>query len=104
MSAKGGQRAEVVVGKPVTFSAVIEAAPNGGKVVAAEWDFEGSGNYPVTEPLSDFKATVTLKATYSFSKPGTYFPVLRAASQREGDSKTLYARIQNLGRVRVVVK
>jgi len=47
---------------------------------------------------------VTLKATYSFSQPGTYFPVLRATSQREGDPKTPYARIQNLGRVRVVVK
>jgi hypothetical protein len=30
--------------------------------------------------------------------------VLRATSQREGDAKTPYARIQNLGRVRVVVK
>jgi hypothetical protein len=104
LSANGRERAEVAVGKPVTFSAIIEAPPNGGKVVAAEWDFEGSGNYPVTEPLSDFKPTVTLKTTYSFSSPGTYFPVLRAASQREGDSKTPYARIQNLGRVRVVVK
>jgi len=103
-SANGRERAEVAVGKPVTFSAIIEVPPNGGKVVAAEWDFEGNGNYPVVEPLSDFKPTVALKATYSFSKPGTYFPVLRAASQREGDSKTPYARIQNLGRVRVVVK
>jgi hypothetical protein len=30
--------------------------------------------------------------------------VLRAASQRDGDSKTPYTRVQNLGRVRVVVK
>jgi hypothetical protein len=104
LSANGRERAEVAVGKPVTFYAIIEVPPNGGKVVAAEWDFEGSCNYPVTEPLSDFKPTVTLKAKYSFSTPGTYFPVLRATSQREGDSKTPYARIQNLSRVRVVVK
>jgi hypothetical protein len=47
---------------------------------------------------------VTLKTTYAFSKPGTYFPTLRAVSKRQGDGKTPFARIQNLGRVRVVVK
>jgi hypothetical protein len=104
LSANGRERAEVAVGEPVTFVAVIDVPPSGGKVVAAEWDFEGRGNYPVVEPLADFKPMVTLKAAYSFSQPGTYFPVLRATSQREGDPKTPYARIQNLGRVRVVVK
>ena len=29
---------------------------------------------------------------------------LRAVSQRDGDARTPYARIQNLGRVRVLVK
>jgi hypothetical protein len=47
---------------------------------------------------------VTLKASYSFAKPGTYFPTLRVASERKGDSASPYARIQNLGRVRVVVE
>jgi len=37
-----------------------------------------------------------VKTTYSFTRPGTYFPVLRATSQREGDSKTPYARVQNI--------
>jgi hypothetical protein len=45
-----------------------------------------------------------LWATYTFSEPGTYFPVLRATSQREGDPNTPWARIENLDRVRVVVK
>jgi hypothetical protein len=40
----------------------------------------------------------------SFSKPGTYFPALRVTSQRQGDAKSLYARVRNLGRVRVVVR
>ena len=103
LKANGGERAEVAVGEPVTFTATIETPPKGGKVVAAEWDFEGVGTYPVAEQLSGSKATVTLTATYSFSQPGTYFPVLRATSQREGDARTPFARIQNLGRVRVVV-
>jgi hypothetical protein len=46
----------------------------------------------------------TVKTTYTFSKPGTYFPVIKVASQREGDKKTPYTLIKNLTRVRVVVK
>ena len=104
LNVNGGQLAEVAVGQPVTFTATIETPPKTGKIVAAEWDFEGAGNYPDAEKLTDFRPTVTLKVTHTFSKPGTYFSVLRATSQREGDSQTPYARIQNLARVRVVVK
>ncbi|HEX8675658.1 MAG TPA: hypothetical protein VF700_00470 [Segetibacter sp.] len=49
-------------------------------------------------------ARATLKTTYTFTKPGTYFPILRVTSQREGDTKTPYTCIQNLDRVRVVVQ
>jgi hypothetical protein len=76
-------------------------------VVAAKWDFEGAGDYPVAEKFDDSNSSfsrVALKTTYAFSKPGTYFPARRATSQRQGDFKTPYARIQNLGRVRVVVQ
>ena len=104
LKANGGQRAEVAVGQPVTFTATIETPPKTGQIVAAEWDFEGIGNYPDIEKLTDIKPSVTLKVTHTFSKLGTYFPVLRASSQREGDPKTPYSRVQNLARVRVVVK
>jgi hypothetical protein len=80
---------------------------NTGKVVAAEWDFEGDGTFPVSGKFNAADKTssrVTIKATYTFSKPGTYFPNLRVASQRMGDAKTPYTRIQNLDRVRVVVQ
>ena len=76
-------------------------------MVAAEWDFEGAGTFPERGNLGHPNAQrprVSLKTTHVFSKPGTYFPVLRAASQRQGDAGTPYARIQNLARVRVVVK
>ncbi len=120
----GGKRADVKVGEPVTFTAVIEVPKNMGKVIAAVWNFEGVPNdlekmdlhgwnfenspvFPVKAvitPTNKSGSTVTLKTTYSFTKPGTYFPTLRVASQRQGDAKTIYTRIQNLDRVRVVVK
>lgn len=107
VKANGGVRADVTVGEKVEFTAVIEVPQGAGTVVGAEWDFEGAGDYPVVEKF-DFSnnsfVRMTLKTTYAFSKPGTYFPALRATSQRQGAFKTPHARIQNLGRVRVVVK
>jgi hypothetical protein len=69
LSANGRERAEVMIGTPVTFSAVVEVPSNTGKVVAAEWDFEGRGNYPVVEQLGDLK--LTLKTTQTL-KPHTH--------------------------------
>jgi PKD domain-containing protein len=105
LTANGSVRAEVALGQPVTFSAIVEAPPNTGKIVAAEWDFEGTGDYPVAGQLSDTSSSrVSVKTTHSFSKPGTYFPALRVTSQRQGNAQGLYGRLRNLDRVRVVVK
>ena len=107
VKANDGKRTDVKVGQPVTFTAVVEVPKNTGKVVAAAWDFEGAGTFPVAGKFSPADKTgsrVRLETTYTFSKPGTYFPTLRVASQRQGDAKTPYAQIQNLDRVRVVVK
>jgi len=105
LAANGGIRAEVGVGQPVSFTGTIEVPPDTGKVVRAEWDFEGAGDYPVTGQikLADAAGTrATVTTTYAFARPGTYFPALRAASQRLPDP-TPYAQIENLARVRVVV-
>jgi hypothetical protein len=107
LKANGGARADVKTGEPVTFSAVVEVPPLAGKVVAADWDFEGDGTFPVAGKfwLTDKKgASAILNTTYKFSRPGIYFVTLRAVSQRQGDAKTPFANVQNLDRVRVVVK
>ncbi len=103
LTVNGGVRAEVAVGQPVTFTATIEAPPNTGKVVGVEWNFDGAGGYSAGD-LGDIRPAVSVRATHSYSKPGAYFPVLRATSQRDGDPKTPFSRVQSLGRARVVVK
>jgi hypothetical protein len=103
LKVNGGVRAEVAVGQPVTLTATIEVPPNTGKVVAVEWNFDGDSRYVPAE-LGNISPAVSVKATHAWSQPGTYFPVLRATSQREGDPKTQFGRIQNLGRARVIVK
>lgn len=102
LKANGAGRAEVRAGDPVTFEALAETPPRTGKIVSAEWDFEGAATYPLKAQVSPAERVV-LKTTYVFAKPGTYFPTLRVTSQREGDAETPFARIPNLQRVRVVV-
>jgi hypothetical protein len=122
LMANGGKRTEIKVGQSVTFTAEVEVPEKMGKIVAAAWNFEGlskevekrsgwsfenSGEFPVAAKISPANKTgskATIKTIYQFSKPGTYFPTLRVASQRDGDGKTPYTRNQNLDRVRVVVK
>ncbi len=104
IKADGSARAMVKVGQPVTLTGTIMVPPGAGTVVAAEWDFDGKGDFPATSPVAAGARTATVTITHSFHKPGTYFPTLRGISQRDGDSKTPFARIQNLERVRVVVQ
>ena len=103
LKVNGGSRADVAVGQPVTFTATIEAPPGSGTVVAVEWNFDGAGSYSAAE-VGERRPAVSVKATHTYAQPGTYFPALRATSQREGDPETAFARVQNLGRARVVVK
>ena len=104
LSVRGGERAEVAAGEELTFVAQIEVPSAPGRVVSAEWDFEGTGTYPDAAGLGvPTSETVSLTARHVFTNPGTYFPTLRVASQREGDPSTPFARSLNLGRVRVVV-
>jgi len=103
LKANGGERAAVKAGEPVSFTAEVEVPPNTGKIVSAQWDFEGAGTFTVDEKFTP-NTHLTLKTTHTFLKPGTYFTTLRVASQRQGNTKIPYTRIQNLERVRVVVK
>ena len=104
VTANGGAAADVAVNEPVSLAATIEAPPGAGKVVAAEWDFEGSGDFAVAEEIASPQETIRVSRTHAYSRPGTYFAGLRVASHRDGDQQTPYARVQNIGRVRVIVR
>jgi hypothetical protein len=104
LKANGAERGEITAGQTVTFNGTIEVPPGTGTIIAAEWDFEGAGTFPITSPVKRGLKVASVTITHRFDKPGTYFPALRGISQRQGDAKTAFGRIQNLGRVRVVVK
>lgn len=105
LTVNGVQRAEVRRGQTVSFSAVIDLPKGTGRLVAAQWDFDGDGRYPVSSPLPKSAETrIPVKMTHVYRQPGTYFTTLRVVSQRTGDAATPYTRIQNLARVRIVVE
>lgn len=99
----GKKRTSIKVGSTVTFKAHIEVPPKTGSVVSTEWDFDGTGKY-VAKDFGEAKSAVNVCVTYKYAKAGTYYPAIRVASERNGDTETAFARALNLDRVRVVVE
>ncbi len=106
LAANGGTRAEVAAGETVEFAALVEVPPGAGTIVAAGFDFEGTGEFADDVPF-DNEATsytsTTFRSSHEFGAPGTYFPSLRVVSHRQGEPDNPFGRVENLGRVRVVV-
>ncbi|MHC5257666.1 PKD domain-containing protein [Streptomyces sp. UC4497] len=69
-------------GEPVAFRARVETPPGGGSGVATEWDFAGKGDFD-SASFGAPAPLVKVRRTFTYSEPGTYFPVLRAMSQRQ---------------------
>jgi hypothetical protein len=103
LTANGGERADVKVGEIVQLAGRIEVPPGTGVIVSAEWDYDGSGDYPDVENFVGTDEGVTVRQTHSWDEPGTYFVALRAAAQRADAAGTPFGMARNLGRVRVVV-
>ncbi|MGG4145305.1 Tat pathway signal sequence domain protein [Paenibacillus algorifonticola] len=102
LTVNGTDRIDIKAGQTVSFKVKVQVPPGAGKIVKTEWDYAGTGDFKVLK-IGNPKDTVELKMEYKFTKAGTYYPAIRATSQREGDIKTIFTQIQNLGRVRVVV-
>ena len=103
LAVEGGQRADVGIGDEMTFRATAQVPERTGAIVRVEWDFDGAGLFPVEESIEVAEGVVA-ERRHSFDTPGTYFPTVRVAAHRDGDVASPYARIQNLARVRVVVR
>jgi hypothetical protein len=102
---EGKSRADVKVGDAVRFSGAVQIPPGRGKIVAADFDFEGIGAFASPGRVTHTGAyTATVEATHSFAKPGTYFPVMRGIGQTSENVDSPFGRVTDLGRVRVVVR
>lgn len=102
LTSHGSDRVEVAVGQSVIFQGRVQSPSGTGKIVKVEW-YSGEGPVSFSEVAVPANEIVRLQTTYRFPKPGTYFPVLRAAAQRIGDMHDV-AQVQNLARMRVIVR
>ena len=101
--ANGGVKADAAVGEPVTFSAEAEVPPGAGTIIALDWDFDGSGSWPLKVPVTGRDRRLEASATHAYDRPGVYFVTIRVTSHREGDVAATSRRVTNLASARVVV-
>lgn len=88
---------------PVALQASVEVPRGVGKIVSAEWDVKGNGNF-VQASFGSPDTVVRLNTTHSYMDLGVYFPSIRVASHRSGNTETPYALAYNLGCARVAVQ
>jgi len=103
VSANGATTAEIKAGDEVRFSVAAEAPPHCGAPVCVEWDFDGSGQWPLRQELGGEQSKIVVEATRKYVAPGTYMATARVTTHRSGDPNASVARVQNQARCRVVV-
>ena len=101
LTANGRERAEVKAGEEFTLNARIDVTEGGGEVEEIAWDFTASDTFLPGGKIILRKDGADVTHSYTYDKPGTYFPVIKAASNRmPGDE---FTRVRNQARVRVIV-
>lgn len=104
LTAGDADRLEVAVNQPVVFTGKVQAPPRAGKITSTAWWFGDSDFALVPQAVARPKPSIVARQTHAFSKPGTYFVTLWATSQRDGNISETATAVQNLARVRIVVR
>ncbi len=105
LTVNDGKCVHIKAGKKVTFAASADIPTADGAVTDAEWSFEGENDFPEKGTFTQKERNATATATHVYSKPGTYFAVVRFISQlHKQNGKDMFTRIFNIDRVRVVVE
>src|SRR3546814_4746414 len=83
-----------------TLSAAAEVPAGQGTIVAVEWDFDGTGRFPVAEEGVDGTAeSGSYERHHSYDKSGTEFEIVCVRAYRQGDTeKTDLRRTNKRGR------
>jgi hypothetical protein len=103
VTANGAARADVVPGAEVELTVHAEVPPGAGAVVSVEWDFDGSGSFPLRHEVDGTDSAVTLRTTHRYTTPGTWYASARVQSHRLGDVHATTCRIENVAQARIVV-
>lgn len=104
LSVHGGRRVEVKAGQSVTFKGQISAPPGAGSLVGADWDLDGTGSFTASSRLKPGAKQASVTIRHRFDQPGTWFVGLRGSVRRDDEPGQPWTRIDNVDRVRVVVR
>jgi hypothetical protein len=99
----GAEAATVRTGEPVRLAVTAHAPPGAGRIVCAEWDFDGTAAWPHQHEVDGTQSRIDLETEHIYERPGVYFACARVASHQDGDTAARHGRILNLARVRVEV-
>ncbi|KLO91868.1 uncharacterized protein LW93_14763 [Fusarium fujikuroi] len=102
LSVNGSKQVEVKTGTTVTFRVHAEVPPGAGRITSLQCDFEGTGNF-VKKSFREVRQSAGTMVSYTYYRQGTFFPAVRAASQKKGNIDSPYGLALNLGRMKVVV-
>lgn len=103
LTANGKMGVEVLTGQPVTLRGKIRVPPGAGKIIAVEWSQTGTDNFVPVSLTTEPQEKLSVEKTYTYSKEGIYYAVLRVTAQREADTHADVRLVRNLARVRVIV-
>ncbi|CVL11604.1 uncharacterized protein FPRN_13969 [Fusarium proliferatum] len=102
LSVNGSKQVEVKTGTTVTFRVHAEVPPGVGRITSLQYDFEGTANF-VKKSFREVRQSAGTMVSYTYYRQGTFFPAVRAASQKKGNIDSPYGLALNLGRMKVVV-
>lgn len=104
----GTGRISVRTGEKVSFTVLVELPAGSGDVEEVRWDFEAEnifrkgGDIRETVWMEDGTGKASAYTEHIFTRPGTYFPVVKVASNRTPGDR--FTRVWNQDRIRVVVE
>ncbi len=101
--ANGSVVAHVAVGESVELAVRAEVPPGAGTIIAAAWDYGGTGEWVPVDGIDGTGSVLHVTVRHAYEVPGTYFPAVQVVAHRRGDVVARTGRIENVGRVRVVI-
>jgi hypothetical protein len=102
--ANENKRTEISPGTEVIFKADIQVPERGGIITSAKMLFTDGAKWQDVTLTSEDGVNYTARSTYTYDSEGTYYPVLHITTERAGNKEDIFTQIENLDRVRVVVR
>lgn len=104
LTSDGNTRIDIKAGENMTLTGIIHLPDGAGSVVATEWSQTGRGEFAPAHFRHQSGRKNVVKQSFTFNRPGVFYPVLRVTTRREGKTGTPYTRVSNLDRLRVTVR